>query len=267
MKDYTKEFDKFKGMLEEGENFAFSRFSDGEIFILKNERLILAEKSFVTGGRSGHGIYPKEERKDFDPQKHEYISERLHDCLSSSKKNYFKALSCNEDADICLEDDVLLYQQGISGEDEEYHTFATLFINANYPRFLNEVVPTFQDKPLVLIINENCTYDTLKFSNIVKGFNIGSNCIVNDYDLPEEINKWIEDNDIENTIFLVAASTLSNFIIKDCFFQNPNNTYIDIGSSLNPWLGLDGWKFTRAYLIHWILGQHNKYGTQEDTWN
>jgi|TARA_R100000152_G_C6776273_1_gene205275 hypothetical protein len=267
MKDYHEEFNKFKKMFEEKENFAFSRFSDGEIFILKNERLILSENGFVTGDRSGHGIYPTEERKDFDPDKHSYISDRLNLCLSSYKHNYFKGLSCNEDTDICLEDDVLVYQKNISGDDEDHHTFATVFINANYPRFMNEIVPIIKDRPIVLVTNENCTHDALPFSNIVKVFNIGSNCIVNDFNLPDEINEWIEENNIENTIFLVAASTLSNFIIKDCFFMNPQNTYIDIGSSLSPWMGLDGWKYSRAYLQHWILGHPNKYGTQVDTWS
>ena len=267
MKNYTQEFDKFKDMLSKDEPFAFSRFSDGEIFILKNQRLVLDNSGFITGDRVGAGVYPEEERKDFDPSKHSYISERLVDCLSSKKKNYFKALSCNEDTDICLEDDVMAFQQGIANGDEEHQTFATLFINANYPRFLQEIVPNILNKKVVFVVNEKADLSQTQFTNIVKTFRIGSNCIVNDYDLPDKINQWIEENDIKDTVFLVSASTLSNFIIKDCFFKNPQNTYIDIGSSLSPWFGLEGWKYTRAYLQHWIMGIKNKYGVQEDSWN
>ena len=49
MKYFDKEFDKFLGKLKNKENFAFARFSDGELFILRNETVILAENHFVTG--------------------------------------------------------------------------------------------------------------------------------------------------------------------------------------------------------------------------
>ena len=35
MKDFSKEFDKIKKLLVEGTPFAFSRFSDGSITLLK----------------------------------------------------------------------------------------------------------------------------------------------------------------------------------------------------------------------------------------
>ena len=32
-----------------------------------------------------------------------------------------------------------------------------------------------------------------------------------------------------------------------------DNTYLDIGTCLSPWMGLESWKYSRAYLQHWIL--------------
>jgi len=49
MKNYKEKFDKFLKMLSEGEQFGFYRFSDGEIFILKNEKLNLEKNRFFTG--------------------------------------------------------------------------------------------------------------------------------------------------------------------------------------------------------------------------
>ena len=265
MKDYKQEFDKFLDMLKEGTPFGYSRFSDGEIFILKNERLILSDHEFVTGDRSGVGRYTEEEQKDFNPEDHSYISDRLRGCLEAEKENYFKGLSCNEDTDICLEDDVLQYQLSMA-KDLDNLTFATVFINANYPRFIQEMYPELKKKKVVMVVNESANIDDLNL-NIIKDFRIQNNCFINNYDLPQEINNWISENDVSDTVFLISASTLTNFIVKDCFFENPQNTYIDIGSSLNPWMGLEGWMHSRAYLQHWILGQHNKYGIQEDTWN
>ena len=121
MKDYKQEFYKFLDMLKEGTPFGYSRFSDGEIFILKNEPLILSDHGFVTGSRSGAGRYTEEEKKEFNPEKHAYISERLRSCLEAEKENYFKGLSCNEDTDICLEEDVLQYQLNIA-KDRDWET-------------------------------------------------------------------------------------------------------------------------------------------------
>ena len=50
-KDFKQEFDKFKSYLEDGTNFAFARFSDGEMFIMQNQTVVLAPPYFVTGNR------------------------------------------------------------------------------------------------------------------------------------------------------------------------------------------------------------------------
>ncbi|MHA1939247.1 MAG: hypothetical protein ACW97O_13635 [Candidatus Thorarchaeota archaeon] len=267
MKDYTQEFDKFLAMLNNNENFGYARFSDGEINLLKSMKVVLHDTGFICGDDVGHGRYPAEEGKDVDPEKHPHVIAKLHDCLKARKPNYFKGLACNEDNDVCKDDNILLYQQEICGGDEEHQTFANLFINANYPRFMNEVLPVLQSKKdIVFVCNKNADVSKMGL-NVVKRFDIGNNCIVNDFELPAKINEWIKENDIKNKVFLISASTLTNFIVHDCFMEHPENTYIDIGSSLNPWMGLEGWMYSRAYLQHWVLGKLNKYGVQEDTWS
>ena len=77
MKDFKKEFDKFKQMIQDGDNFAFARFSDGEMFIMQNQTVVLAPGYFVTGERIGHNIYTKEEQKEFLPNKHQFHREKL----------------------------------------------------------------------------------------------------------------------------------------------------------------------------------------------
>ena len=49
MKDFKQEFDKFKSKIASGENFAFARFSDGEMFIMQNQTVVLAPGYFVSG--------------------------------------------------------------------------------------------------------------------------------------------------------------------------------------------------------------------------
>ena len=76
-KDFHKDFDELVRMLKEGENFAFSRFSDGELFILQNKTVVLAEKHYTTGDVSGPNIYTKEEQKEFYPEQHSFYREKL----------------------------------------------------------------------------------------------------------------------------------------------------------------------------------------------
>ena len=65
MKDFYAEFTKFLNKLKKNENFAFARFSDGELFIMQNKTVILAEDHYVTGEIKGPNIYTKEEQKEF----------------------------------------------------------------------------------------------------------------------------------------------------------------------------------------------------------
>ena len=265
MKTFESEFNKFLDKLKTGENFAFSRFSDGELFILKGERLVLADNHFITGGRSGAGNYTKEDHKDFDPTKDKFYQDRLIEALTYRKEGYYKGLTGVIDEDISGEDS-FQFQLDLYGKDDDEHlSFANVFINNNYPRFLNEICPILKNKKKVFIVNEDA--DLSKFSNVIKDFRVGSNCIINDYTLVETLKDWIRDNKISDTIFLFSASTLSNYLIHECYKEFDNNTYIDIGTALTPWMGLEGWKYSRAYLQHWILKHHNKYGTQVDTWS
>ena len=40
MKDFKEDFNILRDKLKAGEHFAFSRFSDGEVFVLENKRLV-----------------------------------------------------------------------------------------------------------------------------------------------------------------------------------------------------------------------------------
>jgi hypothetical protein len=90
--------------------------------------------------------------------------------------------------------------------------------------------------------------------------------MINDYHIAEEVRKYIEENKIRNHVILCSAASLSNFVIHDCFKHNPHNTFLDIGSCLNPLLNLEGWKHTRGYLTHYWYKSGDKFGDQVDIW-
>ena len=91
--------------------------------------------------------------------------------------------------------------------------------------------------------------------------------MIDDYDTAQLVKNYIKENKLTDHIILCSAASLSNFIIHDCYKDNPNNTYLDIGSCLNPLLNLEGWKHTRGYLTSYWYGVNNHFGKQVDVWS
>jgi hypothetical protein len=260
-KIFSEEFDKIKNMLSTGENFAFSRFSDGELFIMQNKTVVLAPSYFVTGDRVGNNIYTKEEQKEFHPERDQFYREKLIEAFQYNSHNYFKG--------ICTKTDVgeqdFRWQLDLHGEDESNLTFANVLINSNYSRYVEEIVPLFKDKEVIYVANEMADLSGLPFE-IKKHFSIGSNCMINNYDVVDKVKEYIQHQNTSNHLILCSAASLSNYIIHQCYQDNPNNTFLDIGSSLNPYLGLEGWKFTRGYLTSYWMKSNSGYGHQIDEW-
>ena len=260
MKYFDKEFDKFLEKLRNKENFAFARFSDGELFILRNETVILAENHFVTGNRVGHGIYPPEEQKEFIPEKHGFYQQKLTECFKFKMPEYYKGICCRND----VGEGAFAWQVKLNGATEDL-TFANLLINRNYRRFVEDIIPVLKDRDILYIVNKAADLEGLPFK-IKKDFRIGSNCMIDNYGTIDEVKKYIRENDIKDHIILCSAASLSNFVIRTCFEDNSNNTFLDIGSCLNPYLGLKGWEYTRGYLTHYWLNSGSPYGEQVDNW-
>ena len=261
-KDYQKEFDKFLTKIKNKENFAFSRFSDGELFVMKNQKVVLGPGFFITGDRVGQNIYTKEEQKEFIPAKHQFYREKLIEAFQYKSPDYFKG--------ICTKTDVgqkeFEWQLDLHGDDNlDNLTFANLLINSNYSRYIEEVVPLFSGREVIYVVNELANLEGLPFK-VKKDFRVGSNCMVNNYDIIEEINKYISENQIKNHLILCSAASLSNMIIHQCYSKNKENTFLDIGSSLNPYLSLEGWRFTRGYLTSYWMKSKSPYGEQVDEW-
>ena len=264
MKNFTTAFDILLNKIERKDNFAFTRFSDGELFILQDKTLILADNHYVTGEITGPNRYTKEEHKEFYPDKHQFYREKLIECYRHNQNGYYKGICTSTDGHVGKEN--FDWMIDFHGGDHENLTFANLLINANYKRFVEELIPLLQNREVIYVVNELADTSKLPFE-ISKEFIIGSNCMINNYDTSESVRKYIEDNNITDAIILCSAASLSNFIIYDCFKNNPNNTFLDIGSCLNPLLSLEGWKYTRGYLSGYWLNSRSPFARQVDIWN
>jgi hypothetical protein len=76
----------------------------------------------------------------------------------------------------------------------------------------------------------------------------------------------LKDNKKTNCLILCSAASLSNFITYACYKESKENTFLDIGSCLNPLLGLEGWKYTRGYLTSYWMNSNSPFGRQVDVW-
>ena len=231
------------------ENFAFVRYSDGEALVMQNKKLILAEDHVQAGEiRYGFG-YTSQDHKEFIPEKHGFVKETLLDSYKYKEKNYYVGGPC-KNCDCASKDFVDWMHEQYGALDNNY-TYSNLMVNSNYPLFLNYFVPELKKRKNIIICNEKADLSKLPF-NVVKDFRVGKNCIVNDHHLFDEIKNYIDANSIQDSVFLFSASSLSEILIHQLYQHNPNNTYVDIGTTLHPYLGLD---VNRDYLRGYWTGQ------------
>ena len=213
-KTFQKHFDMILDKLKSGEHFGYCRFSDGELRIMQNVELKLAADHFKIGDKRSGGSYAAEDHKHFDPKEHQFFHEKLMESYRFKKDNYFVGLSCR----CCVgEHDFKQMLEMYEGDSESDNlTWSNLFLNGNYPAFVKEYLPEFKKKKIVYIVNENADLSGLPF-DVVKDFRVGKNCIINNYDMIEDIKKWIDENGIEDHVFLFSASSLSNFMVHQLF--------------------------------------------------
>ena len=81
-KTFKGDFYAIKEMLEGGENFAFSRFSDGEVFMMQGHEIVMAaDHQNVKGKVVGVG-FPEDDHKHFNPKEHEFYRQKLEDSFT-----------------------------------------------------------------------------------------------------------------------------------------------------------------------------------------
>ena len=246
---YVEDFFFLLNKLKNREHFAFTRFSDGEVFVMQNKKVLL-EKSHVEIGDIRYGFgYSQDDYKEFLPERDGTVREKLLDAFSFQKKNYFVGAGCSNCT--CAINEYIPWMRDLYNNGEEHWTTTNLFVNANYPLFVNNMVPEFSNHKIVMVCSENANTETLPF-DVVKDFRVGRNCIVNDHHLIDEMCEWVQNNDIQDHVFLFSASSLSEMLIHELFNISDKNTYIDIGTTLHKWMGLS---LERDYLKAYWLGQ------------
>lgn len=164
------------------------------------------------------------------------LSEALRDCLYNIDSNYFYWISSNQYIQANQ-----FYKHTIL--NKKNITFATLFINYNYRR-RKKIIPLISER-VVLVAN-------LKWENKKYPFRISEYVsvpfdVVNYYEyhkdtIHNQCKRLAEK--YNNKLFLFSAWPLSDRMIDCMYHYNPNNRYIDVWSTLDPYIY---WTITRQY--------------------
>ena len=199
--------------LKNKEHFAFSKYADGEYKVLRNE--------YITNC----------DNWTFDPKIHQLEYKYLLDSYHYNHPDYYVGISCP----CCQPLSHIEWMRNNVGSQNI--TWANLFVNGNYDYFTNHLIPEFNkwEGEVILIANEQGLDKNLPFK-------------VDNY-LPIQIGSWFNpvlEHIIEllkdkaqkqdNQLFLFSAGPLGNILAHQLHKVNKNNTYLDIGSTINPWI-------------------------------
>lgn len=219
-KIYLKnEFDKYWQKIERGENFTLFRSGDGERAIMTG-RSVTAQEGWVSP---------------------EYVSKLGVDLYAShmlEDENVHYAVSCP-----CCDPEA--YYWYISRLPNKNITFANLWVNINYPKFVKKFTALKRD--VVLIANYRAENHPIANLNILKHYKVGDNCITFwEEEAPALIEQIkAEYGDRNDLLYVVAAGPMAGPIIAELYKNNPNNCYIDFGSSIDSYFRKE---FTRPYM-------------------
>lgn len=204
MKDYRKEIEVFYNKLVNNEKFALGKFADGEWGAIKGTSFFPANGEWQANGND-----PVFERARLE----------LAESIQYKHPDYYVA--------ICP-----CYKEAIefSGQDEKNITYANIFVNSNYQFYKENYIPLYKERDIHLVTHRNTNLEDLPFK-VEKFYPIDYNAWIVNRDLPYQIL----EQDPKEKLFLFAAGSFANILAHKLWDNNKNNTYLDVGSTLNIW--------------------------------
>ena len=217
----SKEYDRFWTKIKNNENFAFVRSGDGE-------HLIICGKSF--SAQEGWKA-PKGTSK---------LGEDIDATFEVESPNFYFGISCPD----CNIDGYFWYINRI--KNKKNITFANMWVNINYRRFAKDFLELKRDA--IVIANYRAKGKPIGNLNIKKYYSVTDDCFTFwGEDSEKMIKEIISDFGSQNNLlYVVSAGPMAGPIIERLFKNNPNNCYIDFGSSID---GFYREVTTRPYMI------------------
>lgn len=224
MKNFESEIYRIFDLFKKGSPFSFSKYADGEWAIINDFNL---------------------NNREFEntPLTPSFFKNKLIESFQYKDPNYYIGVSCP-----CCQGGEAQKMIDFSAQDYQHLTFANVFVNSNYQIYKDTFIKEYKNYDIHLIANEKSKIKNLPFK-IEQFYPIGFSAWVNNYKLIEEIKQ----KNLINKLFLFCAGPFGNLLAHQLHETNKNNIYLDIGSTLNPWLQSEG--FQRDYYLNGTIYQ------------
>ena len=209
MKTFKEDLFIILDLLKSKTPFSFSKYADGEYAILVNQRITNCDNW------------------TFIPEQHQKYQKELLDSFRFNEDGYYVGISCP----CCVPTMHVNWMRENVGVNENNLTWANIFVNGNYENFKKYFILEFKNHKVILVANENAKINTLPF-NIEEHIKVTGTAWVDNFNLVEEL----PNRNDSGKLYLFCAGPLGNMLAAKMWKYNKNNTYLDIGSTLNPWL-------------------------------
>jgi len=163
---------------------------------------------------------------------HSKMRNQLIESFKFKDKGYYVGISCK----CCQPEYAVEWMRRESKQDTL--TWANIFVNSNYPYFKSNFIPEFSNHTVVLFARHDAKVKNLPFR--AEHIKITEKAFIDNFDMVENfpIEKYT------NKLFLFCAGPLGNMLAAKFWEKNKTNTYLDVGSTLNPYLS----ESNRGYL-------------------
>ncbi len=241
-KNFIEDFYKFKNKILNKENFAYTRYADGEVKLMKGLSVGKNTQAFMSDKWSCENRLYK-------------LGKDLFSTLNHVEKNYYYAITSPNQSF----DDHIFLKNHINHNDDNI-TFSDLWINGNYTKFKSLLYQEL-DEPVVCCASQYGKNKNLNPVKVLEYYSVPDDCVnyyENNY---ESIQKDMQNLSLKytNTLFLISAGPLSEILIHNLYTTNPNNRYIDVGSATDE---LIHGKKTRPYML-----ENTIYNKEIVLWN
>jgi hypothetical protein len=246
MKRHIADLTMMNSMLLKSDPFTFVRFSDGEMEILRGSALKIDERGVSWSKGQTTFKYPAYDHKRFDPIVDLELTKDLRKSAYFIHPKYYKGVPRKHNR--ALRDTEMLLR--MNGSTDKNLTYADLFVNSNYKRFLSSTFSILRQIDDVAVIG-NWRMKPRDCNPLWKHLKVPDSAFDSYQDVIEDtLLKVGSLND--STVILSSASSLTNVLGHKLLTLGSNRTFIDIGTALHPFMGLgDALREYQSQLLPW----------------
>ena len=224
MSKFDNDFKYYTDLIKSNTNFAYARYADGEVQLMRGNSIGYQSQAYMVDKWNA-------------PAEMTPIGLELLESLGHTEENYHYAISGKSDS----VSDYEFLTQRIQNKNL---TFANLWINSNYQK-MKEFYQTLE-KEVYLICNHRAQPENFPFK-VIEVFPFPDDCISYFTEFGEDYLLQLLDytSRVQNKTFFVSAGPVSEILIHRMYIANPNNQYVDVGSSIDEFVH---GRITRPYM-------------------